>query len=66
MITREKLEELKRLVKLSGERFDFGGLPLPDMFDTIEALWKENEELRNNFRKIWDRVSEIYDDLESR
>jgi hypothetical protein len=38
MITREKLEMLKSLTESSGERFDFGGLPLPEIWDTISKL----------------------------
>lgn len=46
MIDEKKLAELRRLVQNAGDRFDFGGLPLPDLFDTIEALWKEIGELK--------------------
>lgn len=48
MITKAKLEELRQLVKDAGERFDFGGLPLPDIFDTISTLYQQNEELKSS------------------
>lgn len=37
MIDKKQVAELRKLVEESGERFDFGGLPLPDIFNTLFA-----------------------------
>lgn len=40
MISEKENTELRILMKMSGEWPGFGGLPLPEMFDTIEALYR--------------------------